>query len=193
MDLSPEVLQAGVNLAESMARNSAGAIRNKIRAARDSERHEEAVNGLEEIINELVSDKQELISIAKSYQSELVSQQLTAGDVQYIVGTLFPLVKHLMEVGSDEDSDEDAEKLEKLEALKPFLSVETVNVLQLLGFNFRRAIGEPLTALCESLITSRVNRSTELQLEQLKNQQALVSLALDEAAYHRFNALMGRG
>lgn len=77
--------------------------------------------------------------------------------------------------------------------MKPFLSVETVNVLQLLGFNFRKAIGEPLTALCESLILTQVSRSTELQLEQLKNQQALVSLALDEAAFNRFNALMGRG
>lgn len=188
MDLSPEVLQAGVNLAESMTRNSGTLIWNRIRAARDSGRHEEAITALEEIINDLLADKQELVSIAKSYQSELVSQQLAAGDVQYIVGTLFPLVKQLMEASPGEDEDV-VEKLEKLEALKPFLSVETVNVLQLLGFNFRRAIGEPLTALCESLITSRVNRSTELQLEQLKNQQALVSLALDEAAFHRFIAL----
>lgn len=188
MDLAPEVLQAGVNLAESMARNSGTLIWNRIRAARDSGRHEEAITALEEIINELLADKQELVSIAKSYQSELVAQQLTAGDVQYIVGTLFPLVKQLMEASSGEDT----EKLEQLEALKPFLSVETVNVLQLLGFNFRKAIGEPLTALCENLITSRVNRSTELQLEQLKNQQALVSLALDEVAFQRFLALTGQ-
>lgn len=188
MDLTPEVVQAGVNLAESMARNSGTLIWNRIRVARGSGRHEEAINELEEIINELLADKQELVSIAKTYQSELVAQQLTAGDVQYIVGTLFPLVKELMEASYGKDTD----KLEQLDTLKPFLSVETVNVLQLLGFNFRRAIGEPLTALCESLITSRVNRSAELQIEQLKNQQALVSLALDEAAFQRFLALTGQ-
>lgn len=189
MDVSPEVLQAGVNLAESMARNSGTMIWNRIRAVRDSASHDESIAALEEIINDLLADKQELVSIAKSYQTELVSQQLTAGDVQYIVGTLFPLVKQLVEASSGDDTEK---KLEQLDAFKPFLSVETVNVLQLLGFNFRKAIGEPLTALCESMVLSRVNRSTELQLEQLKNQQALVSLALDEAAFHRFLALTGQ-
>ena len=188
MDMSPEVLQAGVNLTESMARNSGAMIWNKIRAMRDSANHDESIAALEEIINDLLADKQELVSIAKSYQSELVSQQLTAGDVRYIVDTLFPLVKQLVEASSGEDS----EKLEQLDALKPFLSVESVNVLQLLGFNFRRAIGDPLTALCESLIAARVNRSAEIQLENLKNQQALISLALDEAAFNRFLALTGR-
>jgi len=187
MDMSPEVLQAGVNLAESMTRNSGTMIWNKIRAVRESGRHEESIAALEEIINDLLADKQELVSIAKSYQSELVSQQLTAGDVQYIVGTLFPLVKQIVEASSDGNT----KRLEQLEAMKPFLSVETVNVLQLLGFNFRKAIGEPLTALCEGLILAQVDRSREIQLEQLKNQQALVSLALDEAAYNRFVTLMG--
>jgi hypothetical protein len=189
MDLPPEVLQVGVNLTESMARNSASMIMNKLRAARESGRHEESIAALEEIINELLADKQELISIAQSYKAELISQQLTTGDVRYIVETLFPLIRQLVEASSGGDT----EKLEQLEAMKPFLSVETVNVLQLLGFNFRKAIGEPLTALCESMILARVNRTTEIQIEQLKNQQALVALALDEAAYDRFNALMGRG
>ncbi len=189
MELPPEVLQVGVNLTESMARNGAAMIMNKVRAARESGRQEESIAALEEIINDLLADKQELVSIAQSYKAELISQQLTTGDVRYIVETLFPLVKQLVEASSGGDPD----KLNQLEAIKPFLSVETVNVLQLLGFNFRKAIGEPLTALCESLILTQVNRSTELQLEQLKNQQALVSLALDEAAFNRFNALMGRG
>lgn len=189
MDVPPEVLQAGVNLTESMARNGATMIRNKIRAARDADRHEESIAALEEIIGELLADKQDLISVAQTYQSELVSQQLTSGDVRYIVETLFPLVKDLVEATSGGDT----EKLDQLEALKPILSIETVNVLQLLGFNFRKAIGEPLTALCEGMILAQVNRNTDLQVEQLKNQQALVSLALDEEAYNRFLVLMGRG
>lgn len=67
MELPPEVLQVGVNLTESMARNGAAIIMNKVRAARDSGRQEEAIAALEEIINDLLADKQELISIAQSY------------------------------------------------------------------------------------------------------------------------------
>jgi hypothetical protein len=43
MDMSPEVLQAKVNLAESMAHNSGTLIWNRIRAARDSGHHDEVV------------------------------------------------------------------------------------------------------------------------------------------------------
>jgi hypothetical protein len=191
MDVPPEVLQAGVNLTESMARNTAAMIMNKIRAAKESGRTEESIAALEEIINELQADKQELVSIAQSYKAELISQQLNSGDVRYIVETLFPLIRQLVEASSGGDE----EKLEQLEAMKPFLSVETVNVLQLLGFNFRKAIGEPLTALCEGLILKQVNNNSaeQLHLEQLRNQQALVSLSLNEAAYERFLALTGRG
>jgi hypothetical protein len=78
------------------------------------------------------------------------------------------------------------EKLRQLEAMKPLLSVETVNVLQLMGFNFRRAIDEPLTALMEGKILSSVNRSQELQLESMRNQRALVEPARDPDAYEPF-------
>lgn len=75
--------------------------------------------------------------------------------------------------------------------MKPLLSVETANVLQLLGFNFRRAIGEPLTTLCEKMILSRVDRSNELQLEAIRNQRALIELASDPEAYARFRSMTG--
>jgi hypothetical protein len=189
MDISPEVLQLGTKLAESMARNGATMISDKIRAVRASGRQEDVIAGLEEIISDLLDDKSELTRIAQSYQSELVSQQLTSGDVRYIADTVFPLLEAMADAGLDEEN----EKLKQLEAMKPLLSVETVNVLQLLGFNFRRAIGEPLTALMEGKILSSVNRSQELQLESMRNQRALVELARDPDAYERFRSLVGAG
>lgn len=188
MELSPEVLQMGTTLAESMARNGAGMIADKIRAIRASGRQEDVIAGLEEIISSLLDDKSELTRIAQAYQSELVSQQLTSGDVRYIAETVFPLLESMAGAGPDEDS----EKLAQLEAMKPLLSVETVNVLQLLGFNFRRAIGEPLTTLCESMILSVTSKSDELEIESARSQRALVELALNPDAYDRFRSLVGR-
>jgi hypothetical protein len=43
-----------------------------------------------------------------------------------------------------------------LDVLAPFLSVETLTILQLVGFNFKRALGEPLTMLLQKFITSKV-------------------------------------
>lgn len=187
MEISPEVIQLGATLAESMARNGAAMISDKIRAVRASGRQEDVIAGLEEIISDLLDDKSELTRIAQSYQSELVSQQLTSGDVRYIAETVFPLLESMAKLGPDEDSG----KLKQLEAMKPLLSVETVNVLQLLGFNFRRALGEPLTTLCERMILSPTSRSDELQVESTRYQRALVELALDPDAYERFRSLVG--
>ena len=47
--------------------------------------------------------------------------------------------------------------------IKPILSKETFNILQILGFNFKKAIGEPMTEWIASLIKSKINdeKSTE--------------------------------
>ncbi len=58
-------------------------------------------------------------------------------------------------------ADENTLKMEEvkslLEILKPILSTETLKILQLLGFDFKAAVGEPLTELVRSAILSKVN------------------------------------
>lgn len=205
-ELPPEVLQLGTQLTASMARNGSAMIMDKIRSMRASGRQEDTIAGLEEIINDLQEDKRELVQIAQAYQSELVSQQLAPGDIRYIADTLIPLLEQLAGASaeeSDPDGNDEAaaadvkrqESLKQLELMKSLLSVETANVLQLLGFNFRRAIGEPLTTLCESLILARVTSSDDLQqqlqLASYRNQTALIGLSTDPQAYERFRSLMG--
>ena len=205
-ELPPEMLQLGTQLTASMARNGSAMIMDKIRSMRASGRQEDTIAGLEEIINDLQEDKRELVQIAQAYQSELVSQQLAPGDIRYIADTLIPLLEQLAGASaeeSDPDGNDEAaaadvkrqESLKQLELMKSLLSVETANVLQLLGFNFRRAIGEPLTTLCESLILARVTSpddlQQQLQLASYRNQTALIGLATDPQAYERFRSLMG--
>ena len=65
----------------------------------------------------------------------------------------------------------------QLEALKPLLSVETVNVLQLFGFNFRQGIGAPLTNRAKDAIEGQKDVGSELQLESIRHQRAAMELA----------------
>lgn len=188
MDMTSEVIELGVRLAESAARNTATAITDKVRTLRASAKKDEAISGLEEIINNLIADKSELTRIAQSYQSELVSQRLNAGDVKYITDTVFPLLEDLV----DRMSGDQGETMRKsLTALKPLLSVETANVLQLLGFDFRRAFGIPLTKLAETAILKRANHSEQLQLAATEREKLYIQLALDPAAFERFQRLFG--
>lgn len=64
---------------------------------------------------------------------------------------MIPVVEKLADL-----SEADDETQEVVGAVKSLVSVETVTIMQLVGFNFRRAIGEPLTALVERLILEQV-------------------------------------
>ena len=145
-----------------------------------------------------MADKSDLTRIAQTYQAELVSQQLNAGDVQYIASTIIPILESFAgPAASDGEEGEGDEPVvensmrKNIETLRPLLSAETVNILQLLGFNFRRAIGEPLTKLSESAILSNVNNSEAVRLESLKREQLYMQVALDEGAFERFRAMVG--
>lgn len=134
-----------------------------------------------------MADKQELTRVAQAYQSELVAQRLSSGDVRYIADTLLPLLEQLAAA-----TPNGQQFAQQLDAFKPVLSAETANILQLLGFNFRKAIGEPLTNLTANAIESRVNRSEELQVESLKRDQLYIQLALNPEAHARFISMLGK-
>ena len=198
MDIPPELINVGVRLTETAARNGASFIQDRITQLRASGEQLKVTAGLEEIIVSLMADKNELTRIAQTYQAELVSQQLTAGDVQYISSTIIPILESFAGPAADSNSgDEDSEPVidspmrKNIDALRPLLSAETVNVLQLLGFNFRRAIGEPLTKLAENAILSNVNNSEAVRIESLKREQLYMRVALDEGAFERFRAMVG--
>lgn len=185
-DISPQLVNLGVQLAASAARNTATSITDKIGATRASRSAVEQVAALEQIVSDLLADKNELTRIAQSYQQELVSQQLTPGDVRYIADTVVPLLKQL----ADGMGGDGGEKLKnQIEALKPLLSVETVNVLQLVGFNFRQGIGAPLTKRAKEAIEGKNDAGSELQIESLRHQRAAMELAADPSAFGRFREL----
>ncbi|MBD8728260.1 hypothetical protein [Frigoribacterium sp. CFBP 13707] len=195
MDVPPELIGVGVRLTETAARNGASFIQDRITQLRASGEQSKVIAGLEEIIQSLMSDKNDLTRIAQTYQAELVSQQLNAGDVQYIASTIIPILESF--AGPATSDGEGGEPVvensmrKNIETLRPLLSAETVNILQLLGFNFRRAIGEPLTKLSESAILSNVNNSEAVRLESLKREQLYMQVALDEGAFERFRAMVG--
>jgi len=186
-DLTPQLANLGVQLAASAARNTATAITDKIGAMRASKSAGEQVAALEQIVSDLIDDKHELTRIAQAYQQELIAQQLTPGDVQYITDTVVPLLEQLAD--GMENPDEGAQFNKQIQTFKPLLSVETVNILQLLGFNFRQGIGAPLTQRLKALIEGSGSTGAELQIESLRAQRAAMELSADPDAYDRFRNL----
>ena len=75
-------------------------------------------------------------------------------------------------------------------SLRPLLSKETFNILQILGFNYKKAIGEPLTELIKELIISQVpsnsEKDKEYQTLSLQREIEFLKIIQNAEAYQRF-------
>ncbi|WP_049380473.1 hypothetical protein [Haemophilus influenzae] len=164
--MEQQLIDLGVRLSEALLKNTASAISTKIKAIKSKKEDKETINELEEIIQELISDKNELLQISQAYQQELMAQKITDKEIEYITKELIPKLQELVRATGGNNVDE------MVRILSPLISKETLTILQLLGFNFRKAIGEPLTMLLEKLILSRIpmdpNIQAEIQLETIK-------------------------
>ncbi|MBF1223362.1 MAG: hypothetical protein HXM21_09530 [Haemophilus influenzae] len=164
--MEQQLIDLSVRLSEALLKNTASAISTKIKAIKSKKEDKETINELEEIIQELISDKNELLQISQAYQQELMAQKITDKEIEYITKELIPKLQELVRATGGNNVDE------MVRILSPLISKETLTILQLLGFNFRKAIGEPLTMLLEKLILSRMpmdpNIQAEIQLETIK-------------------------
>jgi hypothetical protein len=158
----PDMTELTTQLAEVAARNAAGAVASKLQALQARKSDKSVVNDLIELVNDLIKDKNQLISIAQAMEQDLVAQRISDQEITYITTRLLPVAEQLAELAEGDDSN----TAQALEAIKSLITPETLTIMQLVGFNFRKAIGEPLTMLVEQMILSRVpkpDRSEELQ------------------------------
>ncbi|ESU31845.1 hypothetical protein G3A_14320 [Bacillus sp. 17376] len=183
-----ELLKASESLNKFLNQSSTQTTRDKIESSKAKKNNpEEIINNLEEIINNLIAEKNELISIAQTYDEQLVSQKISDEDIKYITENLLPLLEKMMEYGDPETVEEN---LRNIETFKPLLSKETFNIMQLLGFNFKKAIGEPLTELVNGLISSKIpsnsHKEKEYQVLVAQREVEYLKIIQDEEAYQRF-------
>ena len=85
-------------------------------------------------------------------------------DITYLqetVSKVLDLIKALQLIdimsGDPEKQKKAQETMDSLEAIKNLISKEVLKTMQLLGFNYKAAIGEPLTELCANAIRNLGN------------------------------------
>ena len=167
------VAQLGADLIEATARNGASIISDKIRTAKTNKEYKETISELEEIIYDLLNDKAEIQRIAQAYEQELVAQKITEDDIKYITNNLIPILSSLLL----------EENREQLEQLKKLLSVETLTIMQLIGFNYKQAIGEPLTLLLRKIIEAKIPMDPKTNVNYAL---AMANIAKDKETTMRF-------
>lgn len=189
MELTPEMITLGTELATVAGRMSVEAIFDRIRAIKGKGNPDEIINNLEEIISELITDKNNLIRISQVYEEKLITQKMTEKEIDYITESVVPLLEELLKQGNSEETEK---MQEGLNLLKQLLSKEMFNIMQMLGFNFKKAIGEPLTELLASLIRSKVvsvEKNIDMQQLSIERELELYKICQDEEAYNRLMEL----
>lgn len=195
MNVDPNLAAMMSHLAELAIPSVTNAIYSKVDAITRGKANEQTVNELRQIINDLIKERNDLVGIAQAFEQELVAQRMSDKDIEYIIDTVVPVLKQLVENMDQSGNSEVAQRTEEgIDLLAPLLSVKTLTVLQLLGFNYKRAVGEPLTLLVQRLIMSqmRPDPQTKAETERIgvEANHTLLQIAQDEEAAERLRRVL---
>ncbi|MGV2875850.1 hypothetical protein ROU88_08135 [Macrococcus capreoli] len=128
------------NITES---NSVLDMYEKLKSIKMIEDEQQKNNEYEKLINNLLTEKQMILSIAKIYKDEYERINITDEDLEHLQTT----VRNIVNIFNDSHYIDDLD-----EKLINLIQKDTLKTMQLLGVNYKKAIGEPVTELVASKI-----------------------------------------
>ena len=134
-------------LAELAVKGTASAVSKKIRAIKDVKDAEKLRTTYDSIVNEVIQEREDAVRIAQAYKAELDRIIISDEDIQHLHATISRILDLVKQFSPETP-------IENLETFKDLVSADTLKTMQLLGFNYKAAIGEPLTKLCADAISS---------------------------------------
>lgn len=183
-----ELLGLGVALTELAVKGTATAISSKIKTVKEEKNVDKVRATYDEIINELLSEREEAVRIAQSYKSELEKVVISDEDIQHLHNTVTRILELVKKSQGNGDVNN---QIQAYEQIKELISVDTLKTMQLLGFNYKAAIGEPLTLMLRNFILSKVADPDELSLFQKIVTPEMVGILKNETAYCNFRQITG--
>lgn len=160
-----QLMEIGMSLTDLLIKGTATAVTNKIKAIKDEKNTEKLRNTYDEIVNELLSERDEAIRIAQAYKSELDRIVISDDDIEHLHNTVARLLSIIKASQLNSAATKGAEEIAKVtaqvesyEQIKELISVDTLKTMQLLGFNYKTAIGDPLTQICANAILNIGNK-----------------------------------
>ncbi|WP_409483033.1 hypothetical protein [Arsenicicoccus dermatophilus] len=209
MNFDANLGELGVRLTELVAKNATSRVATRIETKKAAGRSDETITELQEIISELLDERSELQLIAQAFRDRVRAETIDVADLAYITENLVPLVERLISLGAKDGQQADTESddetsgepgdipSEVLDLVKRLVSKEMLTLLQLVGFNYKRAIGEPLTSVVESYIRVLIRENeepdqrlqSELQLLEAKRNVLVLEVCSDPEKYARLAGL----
>ncbi|MDX6154463.1 hypothetical protein [Marinococcus sp. PL1-022] len=151
---------------EILNRNTYEWTTSELQQARNEQTLTEQKEIYDNIVETLLSEKSDLQNVARQYKDLYEQIVIQPEDIQMLKETFKRFLKLYRSIPVDEHrrklfwSDEYEEKMKKqdelLENFIELIDYKTLQTMQLLGFDYREAIGQPLNELCASLIKKKL-------------------------------------
>jgi hypothetical protein len=153
MDANMELLtEMGINLTNMAIKGTVSAINTKVKAIKNEKDIEKLRNCYDQLINELLSEREEAVRIAQIYKSEIEKIEISDKDIEHLHKTVGNVLNIIKEMSPNVP-------IESFIKFQQLINIDTLKAMQLLGFNYKAAIGEPLTHLCANAISSKLNKT----------------------------------
>lgn len=135
-------------------------------------------------------------TIMFSEDSELEKVVISDEDIQHLHNTVSRILEIIkkMQIASAERISPEAvsiveSQVESYEQIKELISVDTLKTMQLIGFNYKSAIGEPLTLMLKNFILSKVTEPDSLKAFEKIVTPEMVEILKDNTAYENFKKI----
>lgn len=166
------LFEMSVSLANLAIKGTATAVTNRIKTIKNENNTEKLRNNYDEIVNELLAEREEAIRIAQAYKAELDRIIISDDDIKHLHNTVSRILEIFKTMQLEEarmNGEEEVKRVstqvEIYDQIKELISVDTLKTMQLLGFNYKAAIGEPLTKICANKITKLISEENKKDKE----------------------------
>lgn len=155
------MVQLGAKFFEIAGKQSYDVISKKMKVAKEKAKAEEQQNAYEDIISELMRDNRELENIAGEYKRHYDNLTISDEDIEHLQNTLNSVTDILIDFLPAKDEAKREEQEEAARMIVELLNKDTLKTVQLLGFNYKEAIGEPLTEITADLIKKKLSTNKQ--------------------------------
>lgn len=152
MIVDETVVKLGTDLAMLAVNDTINAVNTKRTTLKSEKSADKLRQEYDEIVSKLITERAEAILLAQTYKAELDRITISDDDITHLHNTLKTLVNLIA-----------AENQEQYDKFLALVNKDTLKTMQLLGFNYKAAIGEPLTEICATKLKNWANSANKNQ------------------------------
>ena len=147
------LLALNTAFAKSITEVTVEKVTNKITQIKSNHDLKKQVTDYEQLINDLLDNKNKLELTARNYKERLEQVTISDSDIESLHNTVSTVIKLVMPLSQSESKTDE----KSIDVLLNLLNSDTLKTLQLLGYNYKKAIGEPLAQITSDFLKNKLN------------------------------------